>query len=418
MVMTRRDGSATVAEALRASPPSLDELRRARIERRVIESMDGRPAAEPRIRRRNAQKFLWVNVAILSAAAALVMWFSRRGADELARFERTGTSAEHGTIGVGTMLEVRETEHMVVQAFGAQFEVSGTPTHMRFRALSREHVDIELQRGSVEVAFHPSERGRERLSIETPNARVEVVGTEFTVQFSGQETRVSVREGVVRVVPSERQDEAVLVHAGDRVAVMDGREPMLETAERSSPTFANPAVVAPPAPNEDPAEHAETREPSPPAPIEPAVLPSPIPPAIPATERLAAARQVLERGEHARARMLLASLARVTDAPIDVRVEAETLMGDSFQASGAAEQAASAYERAASLGRDRPLGHLAIIALARLHERVRLDSDAAKRTYLRYLEEAPSGANARMARDAVCRLGGDPSVECGARAGP
>lgn len=408
--MTRRDGSARVAEALQASPPALDELRRARIERRVIEGMS-HSKEKPRIRTQHGLRFAWAGAFALSAAS-LAAWLFRPDVNELAHFERTGTSVEQGTIGVGAMLEVRATEHAVVQAFGAHVMVGGAPTTMRFTALEREHVEVELQRGSIDVAFHPSERGREHLSIETPHARVEVVGTEFTVRISGQETQVSVREGVVRIMPHERRAEAVLVHAGERVAVVNGHE------ETSSSTEVNSVGDVSAAQAETPAEQGEARAPAPRTRVESVVLPGTAPPAIPATERLASAREVLERGEHAQARTLLTALVRASDAPIDVRIEAEMLMGDSFQASGSAEQAVSAYERAAMLGRDRPLGHLAIIALARLHERVRLDPEAAKHAYLRYLEEAPSGANARMAREAVCRLGGAPSIECGGRIPP
>lgn len=415
--MTRRDGSARVADALRASPPSMDDLRRARMERRVLELVHDKAQPGPRtcevhsIEKRGVLAGA-VAGAMAMAAAALLVWFSLDSAEPLARVEWSGSER---TVGVGAMLEISEAEHAVVTAFGVRIEVDGAPTAMRFTELEREHVELELERGAIDVAFHPAERGRERLSIETPSARVEVVGTEFTVRISGEETVVAVRQGVVRVVPRARREEAVLVHAGDQVAVGVGAEPRFEAAAalESRPEVEHPGNVAVEAPIE---VRASDHEPVAAPAVERAAGPTKIERLPPAVDRLSAARQVLERGEHDRARAMLAALAHAADASLDVKITAETLMGDSFQASGSGEQAAAAYERAASLGRGRDLGHLAIIALARLHERVRLDPDEARRTYVRYLEEAPTGANARMAREAVCRLGGDPRVQCGGSA--
>lgn len=418
MIMTRRNGSARVADALRASPPSMDELRRARIERRLLELVHGErgePGSRAGAVRKHERRGVFVGPmagAMAMAALALLVWVSLDVAEPLARVERSGTSGSEGTMRVGATLEVSEAEHAVVEAFGVRIEVSGAATAMRFAALEREHVELQLERGSIDVAFHPSERGRERLSIETPSARVEVVGTEFTVRISGEETLVVVREGVVRVVPRARQEEAVLVHAGGQVAVALEDEPRFEPVAEAPESRAEvepPANVEIEAPIEAAASQDEPAAPR----VERAAGLTRLERMTPAVDRLSAAGQVLERGEHERARAMLAAVAHAADASLDVKITAETLMGDSFQASGLAEQAAAAYERAASLGQGRDLGHLAIIALARLHERVRLDPDEARRTYVRYLEEAPNGANARMAREAICRLGGDARAPCG-----
>lgn len=463
--MTRRDGSARVAEALRAAPPCLDELRRARIERRLLDHLP-EPAldrlgaalnsehAQPDAARKGMgarARAAWAaGGALVAMAAALALaWVAwPRDHVEVARFELSGTSTASGTIDVGRTLELGEGEHAQVQIGGVGIEVAGhhaaapaegaatsRSTVMRFVSLDVRHVEVELTEGSIDVAFHPRERGRERLSIETPSARVEVVGTEFSVRLEGETTRVSVRHGVVRVIPHAAGQRAVLVHAGESVAVgervadaphaastpddvpnesaTDAPE-VLAAVSTTSPTRTAPRTSAPAVPIATPGASVapaelEILEPTPAVVDRPQVVP------VSAALRLAAAQRVLAEGNHVRARRMFAEVMRASDASIDVRVSAQTELGDSYYSTREWQRAAREYELAAEVGRGRPIGDAAIFALARAHQRLG-DREAAKRTYLRYLDEAPHGANASQARMAICNLGGDPSVECGGSA--
>lgn len=455
--MTRRDASAQVVEALRASPPELDELRRARMERRLLDTVARREAGEreagereagereagdreaaPRERRaseRRGGRVLWAASGALAVAAAFgLAWLVvPRDHGPVARFEMGGAS---GTLDVGGTLEVGRGERAEVRVGGVELALAGDSA-MRFASLDARDVRMQLTSGRIDVAFHPRERGRERLSIETPSARVEVVGTVFTVQLEGDATRVSVSEGTVRVVPRAAAESAVLVHAGESVRIDGEPRASAEVVEADAPEALEAVAVAPSAPELSPAASPATApgaaDPAPLAAPEPVAVagPAPVPSAgdvvdalpdtsvappsvqpVSARQRLSAARRLLESGAHRRARALLAELTRMPDAALDVRVEAWSLLADSLVATGEPREAADAYERAASLGRGRPEGHVAIYALARVQERGLGDRGAARETYLRYLREAPSGANAELARRAVCRLGGDPEIEC------
>lgn len=60
-------------------------------------------------------------------------------------------------------------------------------------------VEITLDRGSVDCRVAPRE-GRPPFLVHAGNARVEVVGTDFSVSRAGDSARVRVREGVVKVI--------------------------------------------------------------------------------------------------------------------------------------------------------------------------------------------------------------------------
>ncbi|UJR87087.1 FecR family protein [Sandaracinus amylolyticus] len=436
--MTRRDASARAVDALRASPPELDELRRARMERRLVDAVGrGERARETGVEPRRSGGRAWAAAGGALAVAAVVglavivrpVLFGGGEQRPVARFEMGGTRTASGTLDVGGALEVGPGERAEVRVGGVELDLEGGSA-MRFGSLDVRDVRVELTSGGVDVAFHPRERGRERLSIETPSARVEVVGTVFSVRLQGGATRVAVREGTVRVVPRRASESAVLVHAGESVEI-DG-EPAAE-ARAPEPAAAPVETVEPPVAVVVEAAPRARRETAPAAPIAPA-LPRAVEPAaieiadeVPSAvvqppevapvsprQRLAAARHVLEDlRDHPRARAMLVELVRDRDAPIDVRAEAQTLIADSFLATGEAHEAADAYERAAALGRGRPEGANALFSLARLQEGALRDRDAARATYVRYLQEAPHGAHAQLVRAAVCRLGGDPAVPCG-----
>lgn len=129
--------------------------------------------------------------------------------------------------------------------------------------------------------------------------------------------------------------------------------------------------------------------------------------------RLAAARALLERGQHAAARAELGSIGS-SGGPTGIRVEAWTLLAESHQSTGGARAAAGFYERAATTGRGTAAGGNARFAQARLLERRLGDATGARAAYRRYLSEYPRGALRRSAIDALCRLGD--AEACGSRA--
>lgn len=476
--MTRRRGSARVADALRDSPPPLDELRRARMERRLLDAVSsgehasgeparalsststaGRAGARERTGRLRAGAIGALAMAA-SIALGLVAWprlssFSPLSSlwpedAPVARFALIGESTASGTIDVGATLEVDDGDRAEVRAFGVEVDLEGG-TAMRFGALAEEHVRLELTRGAIEVAFHPRVRGRERLTIETPSARVEVVGTVFTVRLEGEggaTTRVSVREGVVRVVPrgmhgGDDTESAVRVRAGQSVAIGGASDPA-RTAAAGREVHGEAAVaiaeidvageveaeLGARRPARSPAraraddevmhEEAAAAAPDDGAGAlldEPPSASVPFAPEAAVTPRQQAelASRLLERGDHAGARAVFAQIARSPRASRAQRAEAQSAIGDSFFATGDLREAEGAYEAAARIGAGTAEGANAIYSLARHQERELRQPEQARRTYLRYLDEAPNGALARQAEAAICRLGGDPRVDCGGR---
>src|SRR5690349_2519414 len=114
--MRGRDGSARVADALRAAPPALDDLRRARMERRLLDQHQlkaahdhlqrttGQPSlpdttlvVAPSTRARAAWAAGGATVALAAAFALAWITWPREG-PEVARFELSGTSTASGTI--------------------------------------------------------------------------------------------------------------------------------------------------------------------------------------------------------------------------------------------------------------------------------------------------------------------------------
>ena len=113
--------------------------------------------------------------------------------------------------------------------------------------------------------------------------------------------------------------------------------------------------------------------------------------------------KLLRKREHVAARARLRGLADSSIA-VRFRVEALTLMAESYTAEGDVQRAAQAYRSAAELSRNEPAGHNARFALARLLERHAHDETAAAAAYMSYLDHAPRGALAAQARQALCRL--------------
>jgi hypothetical protein len=406
-----------LAGELKRSPPWLDDMSRARMERSLLEAWRARGAAKvslpvARAAARPTGRWLVAGAVAISAAAGAV--FGLVALDSrpeqgtplpVAQFELLvdGTTVQSGNLAEGQTLEAGKRGHIEVSLGASRLDIA-RESRVRFERLSPDDVRLSLVGGSLDVAFHPERPGEQRLSVSTRAAQVRVVGTRFSVHVDGRgDTRVEVSEGVVRVVPRSVGPERLL-RAGDSVFVpVDGGDDS-EQAVRAAMEERLAAV-------------AEA------APVEPAVLePAPLEGldmdfseaeaagvSAPGTSRtshesvLDAARRMLRQGKHSAARDRLRALA-ASPAPVRVRVEALTLIAESYTAQGYIPRAADTYRQAAYIAPGHAAGHNALFALARLLERYTLDRQAAVSAYQRYLRQAPQGALASQARDALCRL--------------
>lgn len=403
---THTTRSDALAEVLREHPPALDDLARARLEKRVVAA-----AAAPRSSRRPRAALAAGGVIALAAAVALIVLAQRRDeAAPIARFERreAAASVERGTLEEGSSLRTAAGEVAEIRVDASRVRIEGD-SRVRIARLASERLALELGEGVVEVAFHPRERGREQLTVQTPNARVEVVGTVFRVTAREGATEVSVSEGTVRVVPLEG-GEPRLVHAGETTTVdRDAPAPHGARAPASSEASAATEATALAEAGEATEESgAPASRPEPPPEPEAPSGDEPAPPAA----RLERAHRLINAGRAPAALRELRELTRAS-VPRDVRVEAWSLTGDVYGGAGRLRAAARAYESAAREGRGTPGGHNAIYSLARLQHRRLDDPAAARASYARYLAAAPHGALASQARRALCSLGA--SEHCGER---
>lgn len=381
----RPTDSDAVAEVLRTHPPDLDELQRARMERAIL----ARDGAAPRANRPRPIGAVVLGAAI-AAAAAVALFFALRSPSPdapVARFELRDVeaTAQRGTLEAGSVLSTGPSEVADVRVADSEVRVEPS-SRVRIATLTPDRLALELSEGEVRVGFHPRRRGHEQLVVTTAQARVEVVGTVFTVRARGGATRVSVSEGVVRVVPLRggavrevRAGESTEVGVPIAVADVEDEEGTQRSGAAEVVSASDPSPQPPPASGRG------------------SVTPRAV---------LEAARRHIEAGRADRAEPLLRRLA-AGSAPVAIRVEAWALLGDLAQRSGRLEQAVTSYERAATLGRGTMAGTNAIYALARLQERRIGDDEAARRGYARYLDASPRGPLADQARAALCRLGDD-----------
>ncbi|MEZ4250296.1 MAG: FecR family protein [Polyangiales bacterium] len=215
-----------LAEALRENPPALDDVARARMEKSLLTAARTvrPPVAPPKRSGRPFAAGLGSGLAV--AAAVLLGWLyfdaapstSETGA--VASFEAfAGDSpVRSGEFAEGEAVTTDEEQRVRAYFADRRVEVEvGPSSRTRFLRLDGNDLAVALDRGSVRVSFHPERRGERTLAIETPLARVEVVGTVFRVNVGSAGTRVSVEEGIVRVVPREGSER--FVHAGESLQV-------------------------------------------------------------------------------------------------------------------------------------------------------------------------------------------------------
>ncbi|MFI5307489.1 MAG: FecR domain-containing protein [Polyangiales bacterium] len=404
--------SSLLARELRARPEPLDEVTRARMERSLVQAWRTHGAARvplPSSSRRPGRSLrgVWAASLAASAVAGALLAFHVVSRDRAqapvtpaaGRFElRIGDGAvQSGAVAESQVLESGSHGHIDVDLGSASVRMEHD-TRLRFDRLSEPEIALSVLKGRVDVDFHPRHKGEARMVVESLAARVLVVGTRFRVEVDGLgNTQVSVREGVVEVVPhsgaptrrvAAGQSTYVRADEGD-----DYERAVRAAIEHNLDTIATPEPPRAAAEREDEAGSQSEAEPSATAPGAKAIA-----------HRLELARRLLRHGQHKAAR---ARLRGLTEAPTAqrFRVEALTLTAESYTAQGDIPAASQAYRRADAIAPTGASGNNARFALARLLERYAHDRAAAATAYHRYLERAPQGALASQAKQALCRLG-------------
>ena len=385
--MTRPDHSVALAKMLNEHPPTLDDVARARMEKRLIEATlieaTSRPS-ETRPARAPSGARIWVGGGVLAAAAAVTLgWFALRpddvGPGAQAEFQTyDDTTRQRGTLEVGSTLRTDARTEGDIRVADSRIHI-GPGSLLYLGELGFDRLSFDLTRGEIRVEFHPRVRGRDRMTIRTPHASVEVVGTVFVVRVSEAVTEVSVTEGKVRVVPEH--GEARLVGAHDAVRVPDDRTAAAPSTEAAAGANADDEGAGAPAARTERERNLVTP-----------------------AQRLARARDMHRQGETERAEAILQGVTTDRESTPRIRAEAYTLLGDVLGRARRFDDARAAYEGAVRQ-RAGSVSQLAIYALGRMQEREMNEPAAARASYQRYVEEAPGGPLVGQARQALCRLG-------------
>jgi ferric-dicitrate binding protein FerR (iron transport regulator)/TolA-binding protein len=234
-VTVARD-SRQLADTLREHPPVLDDVARARLEKAILQA----PRASAPGKARSRRPFVaGVSAGLAVAALALLGWFAFAPTPtepEVATFEAFTSTRDgerplrEGAFVEGEVVTTEDDQRVRAHFAERRVEVEVAPSsRARFLRLGGADLAVGLDRGSVRVSFHPERRGERSLAIETPLARVEVVGTVFEVDVDADGTRVRVEEGIVRVVPREGDER--FVHAGESVRVRQTRTARAEASD-------------------------------------------------------------------------------------------------------------------------------------------------------------------------------------------
>lgn len=397
--------SAELAERMRRAPPAFDELTRARMERGLLQAWRVRGMPLPRAERSDARAWrlggrraAWIASLALSACAGgfFALHLSRptpiasvlpAGHFELAIDD---AAVQSGPVSEGQLLRSGARGRIALELGAAHLDMQPR-TELRLSRLSETELAFALNAGQLDVDFHPQRRGEQGLRVETPAARVLVVGTRFRVVVeSGGDTRVAVVHGAVDVV-SRSSGQTQRVVAGGEARVPGGATP---------PSQRDEGLLAADGPVSRGASRAADEDMvGPPRRVRGANDVN-----VAARERLEVARKLLRRGEHPAARAVLRELAE-PGSELELRVEALTLMAESYTAQGSIRRAQEQYRSVDAIAPRRAAGDNARFALARSLERHSQDRAAAVAAYRRYLALAPEGALSEQARKALCRLG-------------
>lgn len=342
LVERARRGAATpvermLEEARRAEPDPLSE--------RELRSMVQHAAMTGRARHRRWTRRRVMAASAMAAtlaAAAVTLFVLERGPIDPALATTAPPEAAEPTD-----LDL-PTGDRLVAASGARFQVELPEPRAR---------RVELGGGSMLFDVRPLEGGR--FSVTTPNARVEVLGTVFSVRATERATTVWVYEGAVRVrSPSGARvlSAGGVLHLGEGEAGEDAlAEAGREAAERREARRAEVAAAV--------IEERPTAQAEPEARVVPAVVDTPsAPPSREPRPRVAreaapdeAAAVPPASATPAEVRALIAhgDRARALEAAREAIARGETdpwrmLEGDALRALGRFEDAAAAYRRAAA----------------------------------------------------------------------
>ena len=397
-------------QRLRSQPMRPDEVTRRRMEQRLLEELrsevspcqeselslrtgDERASAIVPARRRSLALSLRVEWVVIAAVAAVVgvgvgIGWSLSG-DRVGEKPRLAVSrsAEGGASGQLEWVSDVRSNRPVTQSIRAGMRLAPAdgeravavmgPAVLRAAPGALVTLDqpasprrvVSVQRGALDIVFHPKRSQSQTLIILTPSARVKVVGTVLRVAVSAAGgTAVEVREGRVQVF-SRTLGTASFVEAGDgvfRVAALRApREPVEDGSETPAATIApdettpafSPPASSPMAGVDGPGAglSSPSRENPPPDVTPPpgevdeseAVSIGAWPSALfgEVDSRLVLADRQLEDGLVERGRHTLYQVVREPASQAD-RARAWLRLGQSFEASHDGPNAAEAYRRA------------------------------------------------------------------------
>jgi len=296
-------------------------------------------------RAKRAWLAIGAGLAAAGAVAVLVVFLGRsRPATSEPVIAQGALSAP---IALDTLVDVVGQRDAVVQLADRTTLTLAPATRIarRDRAASR----WELAHGKMALAV--TKRGRDNpLQVITEEARVEVVGTRFTVERHDATTRVEVSEGVVRVVP--RTGDVVMLSAGQAWSAAPPAPPPPPALDAGidAPAVDASIAVAPSPPTHAPPSHA----PPPPRHFDAAVIRSTI-----RAGKLADARKLIEAGRQAYRDSaptlaelgILAAEADLAERQTKRAIDKYLAVVRDFPATAQAEQALFA---AAQLALDRP----------------------------------------------------------------
>lgn len=407
MSAVEKTPSARIADVLREDAPVLDDLHRARLERRFVEAAAARTSANDAPKSMRAPR----RTRVVAGAAAVA--FAAAAAVYLVAFREEGPhyTIEHATgesIAAGTHLELGPADVAHAEVHHLSLTASASAS-IHFTTVEEADIRLSLERGTASFAFHPEERGAERVTIETPSARVEIVGTELSVHVDPSGTIVTVSEGRVRVVPVDGTEPS-FVSTGEAVHVPAPPEPTTAATDEVLEGAALPTGSGGPT-DAEAVEAVATLEEAPTEPIPEVdvateveateVTTGVMEPELSLEDRLERAEERLGT-DRAGARRELRELAGVAQ-PRAIRVEALLQLGDSYREANEHELALEAFANAARIGRGTESGALAIYDRARLLERMGRTDDA-RAGFESYLATYPDGANAAQARARLADL--------------
>jgi TolA-binding protein len=121
---------------------------------------------------------------------------------------------------IGSVIATNPSSQVIIQADSGSRIKLAEKSSVRVKSFSKKNQTFQLEYGAVSV--HVTKRMDDQLfSVKTSNAVCEVVGTRFSVQFSGDSTKpttvLSVKEGCVRFRTND--GTAVLVNSGERCCI-------------------------------------------------------------------------------------------------------------------------------------------------------------------------------------------------------